>query len=180
MVGREFEFGCLNDALTKMLDTGGQVVLLRGEAGIGKSRLLREFVGKMIPSGVRVLIGRCHETEQILPLHAWIDALRNDDTVLDAVVLDRLGAAASAQLVRVFPELPQSGSQPVTAPEQYTLLFDALARLLVELSSGQPIVFILEDLHWCDSLSARFLSFLAGEFIVCQSFRGEYAARRAG
>ena len=45
MVGRDFEFGCLNDALTKMLDAGGRVVLLRGEAGIGKSRLLREFVG---------------------------------------------------------------------------------------------------------------------------------------
>jgi DNA-binding SARP family transcriptional activator/tetratricopeptide (TPR) repeat protein len=159
MVGREFEFGCLNDALTKMLDTGGQVILLRGEAGIGKSRLLREFIGKMIPSGVRVLIGRCHETEQILPLHAWIDALRDDDTVLDAAVRDRLGVAASAQLVRVFPELQQSGSQPAAAPEQYSLLFDALARLLMELSSGQPTVFILEDLHWCDGTSARFLSF---------------------
>jgi DNA-binding SARP family transcriptional activator/tetratricopeptide (TPR) repeat protein len=158
MIGREFELARVNDALTRMLDIGGQVVLLRGEAGIGKSRVLREF-GDIVPSGVRVLIGRCHETEQILPLHAWIDALRNDDTVLDTVVWDRLGAAASAQLVRVFPELPQSGSQPVTAPEQYTLLFEALARLLVELSSEQPIVFILEDLHWCDSLSARFLSF---------------------
>lgn len=158
MVGRESELGGLNDALTKMLDTGGRVILLRGEAGIGKSCLLREFIGK-IPSGVRALIGRCHQTEQILPLHAWIDALRDDDTVLDATMRDRLGAAASAQLVRVFPELQQSGSQPVTVPEQYSLLFDALARLLVELSSEQPIVFILEDLHWCDGLSARFLSF---------------------
>ncbi|MCK1638167.1 AAA family ATPase [Bradyrhizobium sp. 157] len=158
LVGREFELGHLNDALTNMLDTGGRVVLLRGEAGIGKSRLLREFIGN-VPSGVRVLIGRCHETEQILPLHAWIDALRESGTVLDAAVRDRLGAAANAQLVRVFPELRQSGSQPVTAPEQYSLLFDALAQLLVELASGQPTVFILEDLHWCDGLSARFLAF---------------------
>ncbi|MEH2530068.1 DNA-binding SARP family transcriptional activator [Bradyrhizobium sp. AZCC 1588] len=158
MVGREFELGHLNVALTNMLDTGGRVVLLRGEAGIGKSRLLREFIGN-VPSGVRVLIGRCHETEQILPLHAWIDALRESGTVLDAAVRDRLGAAANAQLVRVFPELRQSASQPVTAPEQYSLLFDALAQLLVELASGQPTVFILEDLHWCDGLSARFLAF---------------------
>ena len=160
MVGRDFEFGCLNDALTKMLDAGGRVILVRGEAGIGKSRLLREFVGQAIPSGVRILIGRCHETEQILPLHAWIDALRGDDTVLDAGVRDRLGAAANAQLVRVFPELGRSGDQPVTAPDQYALLFDALAQLIVEITSEQPTVFILEDLHWCDGLSARFLAFL--------------------
>ena len=160
MIGRDLEFGCLNDALTQMLDAGGHVVLLRGEAGIGKSRLLREFIGQMIPSGVRILVGRCHETEQILPLHAWIDALRGDDTVLTRDVRDRLGAAASAQLVRVFPELGQSADRPVTAPDQYALLFDALAQLILELTSEQPTVFILEDLHWCDGLSARFLAFL--------------------
>ena len=160
MVGRDVEFGCLNDALTKMLDAGGRVVLLRGEAGIGKSRLLREFIGQVIPSGVRILVGRCHETEQILPLHAWIDALRGDDTVLDAGVRDRLGAAAGAQLVRVFPELGQSADRPVTAPDQYALLFDALAQLILEVSSERPTIFILEDLHWCDGLSARFLAFL--------------------
>lgn len=160
MIGRDVEFVCLNDALTKMLDAGGRVLLLRGEAGIGKSRMLREFAGRAIPSGVRILIGRCHETEQILPLHAWIDALRGDGTVLDAGVRDRLGAAANAQLVRVFPELGQSGDRPVTAPDQYALLFDALAQLIVELTSEQPTVFILEDLHWCDGLSARFLAFL--------------------
>jgi DNA-binding SARP family transcriptional activator/tetratricopeptide (TPR) repeat protein len=158
MIGRELEFRHLNEALSGMLDTGGRVVLLRGEAGIGKSRLLREFIGN-VPSGVRVLVGRCHETEQILPLHAWIDALRESGMVLDAAVRDRLGAAANAQLVRVFPELRQSESQPVTAPDQYSLLFDALAQLLVELASGQPTVFVLEDLHWCDGLSARFLAF---------------------
>jgi DNA-binding SARP family transcriptional activator/tetratricopeptide (TPR) repeat protein len=160
MVGRDFEFGCLNDALAEMLDAGGRVILVRGEAGIGKSRLLREFVGQATTSGARILVGRCHETEQILPLHAWIDALRGDGIVLDAGVRDRLGAAASAQLVRVFPELGQSGDQPVTAPDQYALLFDALAQLIVELTSEQPTVFILEDLHWSDGLSARFLAFL--------------------
>lgn len=60
MVGREFEFGRLNDALEKAIDTGGQVILLRGEAGIGKSRLLREFIGRTVSSGIRILIGRCH------------------------------------------------------------------------------------------------------------------------
>jgi DNA-binding SARP family transcriptional activator len=160
IVGRDLEFGGLNDALTKTLDAGGRVVLLRGEAGIGKSRLLREFIGQTIPAGVRILVGRCHETEQILPLHAWIDALRGDDTVLDAGIRDRLGAAASAQLVRVFPELGQSGDGSFTAPDQYALLFDALAQLILEISSERPTVVILEDLHWCDGLSARFLAFL--------------------
>jgi len=160
MVGRDCESDCLNDALTEMFDVGGRVVLVRGEAGIGKSRLVREFAQQKIPSGVRILIGRCHETEQVLPLHAWIDALRGDETVLDTGVRDRLGVAAHAQLSRVFPELGRSGDQPVAAPDQYALLFDALTQLIMEIASEQPTVFILEDLHWCDGLSARFLAFL--------------------
>jgi DNA-binding SARP family transcriptional activator len=160
MIGRDFESGCLNAALTNMFDVGGRVVLVRGEAGIGKSRLVREFVQQNIPSGVRILIGRCHETEQVLPLHAWIDALRGDEAVLDAGVRDRLGAAAHAQLGRVFPELSRSEDQPVAAPDQYSLLFDALTQLILEIASEQPTIFLLEDLHWCDGLSARFLAFL--------------------
>jgi DNA-binding SARP family transcriptional activator/tetratricopeptide (TPR) repeat protein len=160
MVGRDIESCRLNEALTKMLNVGGSVVLLRGEAGIGKSRLLREFARQTIPSGVRILIGRCHETEQVLPLHAWIDALRGDNTVLDAGVRDRLGVAANAQLGRVFPELGRSGNQLPAMPDQYALLFDALVQLFLEIASAQPTVFILEDLHWCDGLSARFFAFL--------------------
>jgi DNA-binding SARP family transcriptional activator len=160
MVGRNLEFDQLQDALTQMLDVGGRTVMLRGEAGIGKSRLLREFAAQTISPGIRILFGRCHETEQILPLHAWIDALRGDEAVLNPSVRDRISAAANAQLVRVFPELGRSGGQPVTAPDQYALLFDALAQLILELTSEQPTILILEDLHWCDGLSARFLAFL--------------------
>jgi DNA-binding SARP family transcriptional activator len=160
MVGRDRESSRLNDALAKMLDVGGRVVLMSGEAGIGKSRLLREFTQQKIFSDIRILIGRCHETEQVLPLHAWIDALRGDASVLDAGIRDRLGAAANAQLGRVFPELGRSGGQPFAAPDQYSLLFDALNQLVLEIASKQPTVFILEDLHWCDGLSARFLAFL--------------------
>ena len=74
--------------------------------------------------------------------------------------------SGTASVRRPMPNssrLPGTGAvrrPPVTAPDQYALLFDALAQLIVELTSEQPTVFILEDLHWCDGLSARFLAFL--------------------
>src|SRR5262249_13677830 len=55
----------------------GGVVIIEGEAGIGKSRLLTEVVGKASRSGFRVLLGRCHESEQILPFGPWVEALRS-------------------------------------------------------------------------------------------------------
>lgn len=160
MVGREPELGRLRDALEAMLDGGGRITLVRGEAGIGKSRLLREFATGAIAAGVRVLLGRCHETEQILPLHAWIDALRGGRAALDQSIHDRLGTAANVQLARLFPELKQSPDESTGLADQHALLFDALVVLLSELAIGQPTVVILEDLHWVDGLSARFLAFL--------------------
>src|SRR5262245_42600877 len=53
----------------------GGVVIIEGEAWIGKSRLLTEVVGKASRSGFRVLLGRCHESEQILPFGPWVEAL---------------------------------------------------------------------------------------------------------
>jgi DNA-binding SARP family transcriptional activator len=160
MIGRAVESKRLRETLTRMLDEGGRVVAVRGEAGIGKSRLLREFSIDTVARGVRIALGRCHETEQILPLYPWIEALRGGRAALDAGLCERLGAAAVAHLARVLPELQQSGDQAVTTGEQYGLLFDALLRLLRELTAEQPIVLILEDLHWADALSARFLAFL--------------------
>jgi predicted ATPase len=160
LVGRTPELGRLRDALTRMLDGGGLVTLVTGEAGIGKSRLIQEFVSEAIPRGVRVILVRCYETEQALPLRPWSDALRGNRPALDPSTRDRLGTAASAQLGRVFPELLSAGEQPVTTGAQPVLLFEALAELVGRMVADQPMVLIIEDLHWADAMSARFLAFL--------------------
>jgi DNA-binding SARP family transcriptional activator/tetratricopeptide (TPR) repeat protein len=161
LIGRETEAAALAAALGRMLDQGGQVVLLRGEAGIGKSRLLREAAAEATRRGFAVSLGQCHQTEQILPLQPWIDALRGGRPALDVALATRLGAAATTHLSRVFPELAPASPPPASTGDQYALLFDALARLLAELTAERPLVLLLEDLHWADGMSARLLAFLA-------------------
>lgn len=71
-IGRQTERERLRAALGRMLDDGGHVVVVvSGEAGIGKSRLIQEFSAEAAASGVRTVLGRCHATEQTLPLHPW-------------------------------------------------------------------------------------------------------------
>jgi DNA-binding SARP family transcriptional activator len=160
IIGRGAELDRLRAALARMLDDGGHVVLVSGEAGIGKSRLIQEFAARAASSGVQVALGLCHPTENALPLHPWIDALRGDRPALDAGIRARLGATAGAELVRVLPELSQPEDRPAATGPQPTLLFDALAELVGELGRECPIVLVLEDLHWADAMSARFLAFM--------------------
>ena len=160
LIGRVAEMERLGAALARTLDVGGGVVIVAGEAGIGKSRLLQEFAHDAVARGSRVLRGRCNETEQVLPLHPWIDALRGDRATLDPGLRDRLGAAAGAQLARVFPELLTAEDRlGMTGPQQ-TLLFDAVTELIGELASEQPLVLVIEDVHWTDVMSSRFLAYV--------------------
>jgi len=160
MIGRDADLDRLRASLARMLDQGGATVLVSGEAGIGKTRLIHEFAADALARGVRVVLGRCHETEQALPLHPWIEALRGDRLALDPALRSRLGAGAGAQLVRVFPELSGVQEQPGLVVPQPALLFDALAELIGELASKEPMALVVEDLHWADAMSARFLAYL--------------------
>jgi DNA-binding SARP family transcriptional activator len=160
IVGREPEMERLQGALRRMLDAGGNVVLISGGAGIGKSRLIQEFATYAANSGMSVAVGRCYESEQALPLHPWIDALRGDRVSLDPALRDRLGAATGAELGRVFPELSSTDARPAMPGVQQALLFDALAELVRTQVATQPMVLVLEDLHWTDPTSARLLAYL--------------------
>ena len=160
MIGRQAELERLQAALRGMLDVGGRVVLISGDAGIGKSRLVQEFASHANASGMSVAVGRCYETEQALPLHPWIEALRGDRVTLDSELRDRLGTATGAELGRVFPELAGTGGRPAMPGASQALLFDALAELVRAQVASQPMVLVLEDLHWTDAMSARFLAYL--------------------
>jgi DNA-binding SARP family transcriptional activator len=159
MVGRDIELNRMRGSLARMLDDGGHILLVTGEAGIGKSRLIEELVTSATASGAHVGIGRCRETEQTLPLQPWIDAIRNDAPLLTGI-RDRLGTTALSQLAPVLPELRASGVAAVTAATP-ALLFDPMLELMGALASERPVVIVVEDLHWADTMSARLLAFLA-------------------
>ena len=128
------------------------VVFVSGEAGIGKTRLLEVIMGEAAACGGRVLAGRFHESEQILPLQAWIDALRGGDALGDLGDLP----AGGAELTRLFPEL---GPPPGGAGSPVRLL-EAMLAVVDRLAAHGPLLLVLDDLHWADEMSVRLLSFL--------------------
>ncbi|MBM3220304.1 MAG: tetratricopeptide repeat protein [Candidatus Rokubacteria bacterium] len=107
------------------------------------------------------MVGRCYETEQILPFGPWVEALRAAVTGLDRGVLGSLDPTRRAELARLLPEIAEASPGPASASDDYLRLFEAVARLLEILTVTPPFAVILEDLHWADEMSVRLFGFLA-------------------
>jgi predicted ATPase len=167
-VGRELELQALTNSLDGARAGRGHVLLLSGEPGIGKSRLLNEFATRAREGGVRVIWGRCWEAGGAPPYWPWVQLLRSylrgDDP--DSMRA-RIGAGASdiAQMLPevrdLFPDLPPPPNvDPDSARFQ---LFDSTASLLISAASIDPLVLVLEDLHAGDTPSLLLLRFLANQ-----------------
>src|SRR5262245_33376967 len=160
LVGRRTEEARLRKIMATAWAGRGQVVAILGEAGIGKSRLLANLAADAAGQAGLVLVGRAHETEQILPFGPWVDALRQGEVLMHARSREGLDSVWLGELVRLFPELHDAGLPPPAEPGDPLRLFEALARLLRHLALRQPLIVMLEDLHWADDMSLRFLAFL--------------------
>jgi len=162
LIGREPEMGRLRAALAETAAGRGSAVTIVGEAGIGKSRLVDELAAEALHRGGRALLGRCYQSEQILALGAWVDALRSSRISTDLACLERLGPVWRAELSRLLPEVAAAADEGSSTPTtDYLRLFEAVTRLLGDLASRHPLLVVLEDLHWADEMSLRLLSYLA-------------------
>ena len=132
--------------------------MVLGEAGIGKSRLVAELVGEAMRRGGRLLLGRSYESEQILPFAPWVEAFRTGGAV-SPQVLESFGATWRAELGRLFPESVDTGAQPDGEADQRRL-FEAIDQLLRHLAAREPVLLVLEDLHWADEMSCRLLAYV--------------------
>ena len=160
VVAREEEISALEDALLSALRGDGGVVLLGGDAGMGKSRLARELSQRALRLGCIVMTGACSEADLSLPYLPFLEAVGNH---LSAVDLDRLGArlgTSAEELAHLFPQL----GRPATAsgdPMQGKLrLFEALLALLRDAAGTQGLLLVLEDLHWADPATREMLDYL--------------------
>jgi DNA-binding SARP family transcriptional activator len=161
LIGRTEEVARLRTALADAWQGRSGIVVLTGEAGVGKSRLIEELAVEGLRRNGRLLRGQCYESEQILPYRPWIDALRSGQILADVETTRDIGPNRLAELGRLFPELgPSRGLFPAT-PESHTRLFDALCEVVRCLAARQPLLLILEDLHWADEMSLRLLAFIA-------------------
>ncbi len=159
LIGRAPELACLAAALADVRAGHGRLFTVVGEAGVGKTRLLAEVAAVAERDGDRVLVGRAWEPEQVLPFAPWVDAFRSGRVPDDLPVLEGLLPRWRGELTRLIPEI-SSAAPPVDSTDHRTL-FEAVGALLARLAERQPLVLLLEDLHWADDMSVRLLAFVA-------------------
>ena len=151
LLGRERECALLDDALAAASGSGAaEVLLVLGDPGIGKSRLLQHLHERVRDRGGLVLAGRAFEAERTRPYGPWLDALGGG---LPRELPDRLRDAV-AQL------LPEPDRGPAASTNR-TQLFEAVARMLDWLAARQPVCVGIDDLQWIDEASVALLHFCA-------------------
>ncbi len=165
-VGRGGCLARLNGAFTAATAGRGRVLVITGEAGIGKTRLLDELAQQAHGWGARVLAARCYEGEASPPYWPWVQVLR--EAILagePADVLIDMGAGASdlAVLVPALHELRPDLPEPPrlqSGPARFRL-FESIAAFPSKLSKRAPIVILIDDVQSADHASQRLLGFLA-------------------
>jgi class 3 adenylate cyclase len=167
-VGREKEMDELRAGLEDALSGRGRLLMLVGEPGIGKTRTSEEFATYSGLRNAQVLWGRCYEGEGAPAYWPWVQVVRSyvhDRDPKELMSEMGPGAADIAQVVSEVKErLPGLPEPPALEPEQARFrLFDSITTFLKNASNRQPIVLILDDLHWADKPSLLLLQFLARE-----------------
>jgi DNA-binding SARP family transcriptional activator len=156
LVGRDGELAQLRAALEGAQRGEGSLVAVLGDAGIGKTRVLDELAVDAGRLGFRVLLGRAHETDRILPFGPWLDALQGTP---QEAALDGLPAPWRTELAALFPDLAAGRPPPQPREGAGRRLFEGMTALLGRLGERSPVLCILEDLHWADDMSLRLLAF---------------------
>ncbi len=162
LIGREEEWAELVRAWKLVKKGEGRVVLLDGQAGVGKSRLAEEFLRWVIADGGTVLRGRGYDAHAGVPYAPVIEALEG---VLSAPGVAGTAPEWLAYAARLLPELRQRypGLVEVATPADSTEgwhLFEGIAQLLTSVSGERPVVVAIDDLHWLDQDSCNLLRFL--------------------
>src|SRR4051795_1769650 len=161
LVGRAPELSAV-DRLLAQVGAGRSAALeLVGEPGIGKTRLLAELAARADARGYLVLSGRAGELELDLPFWVFVDALDEYVQSLDPHRLDTLDGDVRAELATVFPSLARlaTGRRTAIQHERYRS-HRAVSVLLETLAHTQPVVLVLDDVHWADPASVELLSAL--------------------
>ena len=163
LVGRGAEFEALRSSYEAASSGHGGVIVLEGEAGIGKTRLVAELLAG-IEDEATILIGRCHEATTTEPYGPVVDAFRR---ALPSLPLHELGLPDVwlRELARLLPELeavlPEGSSSRLGGSRDRDRLFEAVRVLLAHLAQRRPVVWVVEDVHWSDETSLSLLSTVA-------------------
>jgi predicted ATPase len=179
-VGRAGELAELQTALGDAAASRPSLALVGGESGVGKSRLAEELIRHARESGARVLSGDCVELGvDELPYAPLLTALR--PLVRDAdPAFEELAPPLRSALDAILPGL---GTDRAPGEATQLRVFEALRALLESLAEAAPVLLVVEDLHWADSSTRSFISFLARtmcteRLLVLGTYRSDELHRR--
>lgn len=188
LVGRGPEMTAASQVLARAKEGHGRVALIVGEAGVGKSRLLRAMMDEARAAGFLVLRGASFEAEAAIPYAPLLDLVRLlAGSTSPAVVTHILGPAAP-ELVAMFPELrgvfldvtPSAAIDPESDKRR---LFRSLVEALSAVARTQPILIAFEDVHWTDDATLDLIFHLARSHasqpvVMALTYRGDEAGPR--
>ena len=163
-IGREAELG----RLARLLDAAGErrpsTVVLAGQPGVGKSRLLAEFAARIGQTDTLVLRGECFELGDGLPYAPLVSALRQLDLEYGHLTRDLAGPGWNqlAELIADFTGRPAAARQVGVLGDRMPV-HGAVMRLLKHLGKIRPVVLVFENMHWIDPSTLLLVNFLVHE-----------------
>lgn len=165
LIGRADEIKKMQRAYAFVREGQQRVLFVNGEAGIGKTRLAREFSTWMEGQGATVLWGNCYEMSGALPYQPIIDMLAGHIRNSSSEQLGSLLGNSAVDLAKIIPELriklPDLSSFEPLGPEvERRNLYNAIAGYFNSIASQRPLLLILDDLQWTDTATMQILNYL--------------------
>ena len=188
LVGRLPQVTSVRRVLGRAREGNGSVSLIVGEAGVGKSRLLRAMTEEARSAGFFVLNGACFEAERTIPYAPLLDLIRLFARSASPAIVAHVLAPAASELVAAFPELrpllPDANPSATIDPESdKRRLYHALANAVTNLARAQPVLLAFDDVHWSDDATLELVfhlarSHVAQPVVIALTYRAEDAGPR--
>jgi adenylate cyclase len=169
LVDRTEEMNVLKEAVYRAVHGEGGLVFVHGEAGIGKTRLVRELGAYARSRGVQVLYGRCpalFRMDGVPPYILWKEVIKDYLEACTPEQLHRVIGYYPAEVAKLVPEISQTlrsipQSFPISPEQEQNRLFEAVSQLITNISRETPLLVVLDDLQWTDPSSLLLLHYLA-------------------
>jgi len=185
LIGRTSELATAELALDATLASRPIHLLIAGEAGVGKSRLVGELARSAADRGMRVVRGACANIgDGGLPYGPIVEALRGLSRDVDPEELSAAVGPSGPDLARLVPALaPTAVDTTVQQEWLQARLFEALLGLLQRLAANTPMLLVIEDLHWADPATRETVAFLVRSLrterlLLAMTFRSDELHRR--
>jgi class 3 adenylate cyclase len=183
LIRREEQLAALEDALLEARRGRGRLVVVAGEAGIGKTRLSNELVSQARRLGSTVLAGGCSEAELALPYLPFVEAIGNYLAAADLAHLRAQLGTTGRELSQLFPQFGDGVEQSGDPAQAKLRLFEAIQALLAIPAAERSLLLVVEDVHWADDSTRHLLDHIARRLpamraLVLVTYRSDELHRR--